>query len=637
MEIDATLKLSLLELIDAAAEEGISRGQCRERVTRLLEEQGLDDEDRQIAFDFAVTRINRNSDLASDVPDDDKIKQAARILGDIAHHLRTRHFHGAILAQWPAPIAHEYAQFLAEISRPEDSDERRLSSPDTALLQVRDVYEVLIKFSAVVLIRWMIEHSETNDKWAREQIFQSLGLGNWIVLLRESAKRLLSDPYEEKPAAVVALATALQSKAISAADGFGAIRNDLIGHGARTTDPVDAATVLKEFVIDGNYRGAGGKARTIGSLVDMLQALHAASAFSAIKLSASDGSSHFELTGLEDATKWLAAPEHQEHHQHAGQVLPTQVEFADGSTLSLAPFISARQCLRCSRRDIFIFDTVRPKFEKFDLIDFARGHKSRIDRSHAQDIWRECPEDAALTSENSATGADMNISDQRIIEALDEARLDRNYKSPEYLRKPFAQFLENNDRGIFLLRAPAHVGKTTFVHGLMLGMEASETEEPITAAFSSEGGGKVITYHCRKEHRVGLPGLINSLERQLKATLNPSDNDYNRIAGVHLELIKSGTPEAFIHYLESWRKFATQLRLLKLDAPLLVVIDGLDEADPPSGSSPISIIPRPEQMPENTYLLLTSRPFTNVDGNTQDDVPQFLETHVRPLFAEHLA
>lgn len=637
MEIESNIKYAILELIDNAGDEGISRGQCRERVTRLLEAQGLGDEDRQNAFDFAVTRINRNSDLASDVPDDDKIKQAARILGDVAHHMRTRDFHGEILADWPAPIAHEYAQFLAEMSRTEDTDERRLSSPDTALLQVRDVYEVLIKFSAVVLFRWMIDHSEKNDKWAREQIFQSLGLGNWIGLLREAAKRLLSDPHEGKPAAIVALATAWQSKAISAADGFGAIRNDLIGHGARTTDPVDAATVLKEFVIDGSYRGAGGKKSNIGSLVDLLQALHEAGAFPAIKLSASDGSIRFDLAGLEHAKHWLTAPEHQEDHQHAGHVLPTQVEFEDSSILSLAPFISARQCLRCLRRDIFIFDTVRPKFEKFDLIDFARGHKSRIDRSQAQDIWDECPPITGMANEDGAAGLDMNISDQRIIEALDEARLDRNYKSPEYLREPFAQFLRSNDRGIFLLKAPAHVGKTTFVHGLMLGMEASETEEPITDAFSSEGGGKVIAYHCRKEHRVGLPGLINSLERQLKAVINPSDNDYNRIAGVHLELIKTATPEAFIDYLVSWRQFATQLRLLKLDAPILVVIDGLDEADPPSGSSPISIIPRPEQMPANTYLLLTSRPFTNVDGNAQDDVPQFLETHVRPLFADHLA
>lgn len=636
MEIDNALKYALLDLIDASADEGITRGQCRERVTRLLEEQGLDGEDRQNAFDFAVTRINRNSDLASDVPDDDKIKQAAHILGDVAHHLRTRDFHGAILAQWPAPIAHEYAQFLSEMSRTEDTDERRLSSPDTALLQVRDVYEVAIKFSAVVLVRWMIAHSETNDTWARRQIFQSLSLGNWVGLLRESANRFLGDPHLGKPAAVSALAAAWQGKAYRAAEGFGAIRNDLIGHGARTTDPVDAATVLKEFVIGGSYRGAGGKTQNIGSLVDILQALHAADVFPAIKLSASNGLSRFELTGLEDAAQWLAAPEHQEDHQHAGQVLPTQVEFADGSTLSLAPLISARQCLRCSRRDIFIFDTVRPKFEKFDLIDFARGHKSRIDRSHALDIWRECPDDAAPTSENLATGADMNISDQRIIEALDEARLDRNYKSPHYLRKPFAQFLQSNDRGVFLLRAPAHVGKTTFVQGLMLGMEASETEEPITDAFSNEGGGKVITYHCRKEHRVGLPGLINSLERQLKATFNPSDNDYNRIAGVHLELIKAGTPEAFIHYLQSWQKFAAQLRLLKSDAPLLVVIDGLDEADPPTGSSPLSILPRPEQMPPRTYLLLTSRPFTNVDGKAQDDVPTFLETHVRPLYEDHL-
>lgn len=637
MEIDGTLKVTLLELIDAAADEGISRGQCRERVTRLLEERGIDGDDRQDAFDFAVTRINRNSGLASDVPDDDRIKQAAMILGDIAHHMRSRDFHSEILATWPAPIAHEYFQFLEEMNRTEDSDERRLSSPDTALLQVRDVYEVLIKLSAVVLVRWMIKHSQTTDKWARGQIFRSLGLGDWLGLLRESAKRVLDDPHEDKPTAIMALAKGWQKKAIAAADGFGAIRNDLIGHGARTTDPVDAAFVLKDFVVEGRYKGAGGKNSKSGSLVDLLGALHQAGAFSAIKLSASDGTKRFDLTGLDDARDWLNAPEHQENHKHDGAVLPTQVEFEDGSTLSLAPFVTARQCLRCSRRDVFIFDTVRPRFEKFDLLDFARGHKSRIDQSQAQDIRDECPPFSGSVDEDNGADLDMNISDQRIIEALDDARLDRNYKSPNYLRQPFVQFLESNDRGVYLLTAPAHVGKSTFVHGLMLGMEDSETEEPITEGFSRDGGGRIVAYHCRKEHRVGLPGLMNSLERQLKATLNPSDNDYNRIAGAYLEVIAAATPEAFVDYLNAWRKFATELRLLKSNSPILVVIDGLDEADAPSGSSPISIIPRPHQMPESTYLLLTSRPFSNVDGEPQDDVPQFLETHLRPLFADYLA
>ena len=51
----------------------------------------------------------------------------------------------------------------------------------------------------------------------------------------------------------------------------------------------------------------------------------------------------------------------------------------------------------------------------------------------------------------------------RVLEALDKARLDRNYVSPAYLRDDLAEFLTTQDRGVFWLQAPAHVGKTTFV------------------------------------------------------------------------------------------------------------------------------------------------------------------------------
>jgi hypothetical protein len=75
-----------------------------------------------------------------------------------------------------------------------------------------------------------------------------------------------------------------------------------------------------------------------------------------------------------------------------------------------------------------------------------------------------------------------------------------------------------------------------------------------------------------------------------------------------------------------WEVFAERYRLATPGAPLLVAIDGLDEADPPPESMPLQVLPHPNELPQGIYLLLTSRPVGDVDA------PGFLTTHVQALY-----
>ncbi len=51
-------------------------------------------------------------------------------------------------------------------------------------------------------------------------------------------------------------------------------------------------------------------------------------------------------------------------------------------------------------------------------------------------------------------------------ELLQEKSLEAEYLSPQYLRQPLLDFIDQQERGVFWLRAPAHMGKSLFVHGL---------------------------------------------------------------------------------------------------------------------------------------------------------------------------
>jgi hypothetical protein len=83
-------------------------------------------------------------------------------------------------------------------------------------------------------------------------------------------------------------------------------------------------------------------------------------------------------------------------------------------------------------------------------------------------------------------------------------------------RDDLAEFLTTQDRGVFWLQAPAHVGKTTFAQGF------AEAERGDESRFEPGHGGKVVAYCCRKEYRTGLPGMIGTLHDKLQAAYHVS-------------------------------------------------------------------------------------------------------------------
>ncbi|MEX0953635.1 MAG: hypothetical protein WDZ83_00305 [Rhizobiaceae bacterium] len=607
------------------------------RASELLDEANLGQDDRERLYRHALTLANASSELQAGSQEEQRLDTVRDTLSGTAAKARQSDWYTIIVKNWPAPIAHEIDRLLELL----ETREPNVATADTALFQYRDSFEVLIKFIAIIMLRAVAAYGrDGNDaEWVTTQLFRKLSSGSWIGNLREAVQRIQARP-DQYPAEVRALAEAARPDEnptdglLAGAGVFAEVRNDVIGHGARALDVLETANLVAGLVETGNLQSVRGASRRVMPFFGLLEAMVVRHAFEGMEFIVRLPEGEERLQGPDATRRWLARRE-DEADPHEEEWLATALRLADNSLLALSPLITARRCIRCQRRDVILYDALYNDKAGgvFDALDYARGHKSRYGAHQATDL-------AAFFENEIKRGATVEpavpeglpANDQSVIEALDRARLDQNYHSPQFIRKELAAFLESRIRGVFWLQAPAHVGKTTFV----LGLSSDDIEEePITPRFAHSNHRQIYTYFVRREIRSGVAGFVNTLDRQFTTKLT---NDNNRDQKpTSRALIADPTPEAFVEWLAAWRAFAVRFGMLGEHDPLLLAIDGLDEAEPPAAdaerqASPILLLPSEEQLPEHIYLVLTSRL-----PHGDDEVPDFLARRIVPLYADKSA
>jgi hypothetical protein len=304
-----------------------------------------------------------------------------------------------------------------------------------------------------------------------------------------------------------------------------------------------------------------------------------------------------ELTGARALSAWHDDPAHRDHE---AQRLPTALECEDGSSLSLEPYVAARVCTRCDRRDLFLFDALYSRFNEgtFDLLDYGRGHKARLRGRDAPDLASSLP---ATPTEHAPALTEHGLDSAAVVAHLDRARVDKRFIPPDHLDEALLSFLDSAPCGVFWLQAPAHTGKTTFVQGLcdpaLRG--AGSSQQALRARF----GGAVVPFYFKKEYRPTRVAFLQGLERAIERALDVRDDDLRRKPGFEDLLAASAQPGAFVAWLDAWRCFAG-----RSSRPLLVLIDGLDEATGPgTPESPIDLLPTADVLTEGLFFAMTSR------------------------------
>ena len=535
------------------------------------------------------------------------LAEATRLARQTADRLRGAPWYGTLIDTWPAPVAHEVEQFVATLVG------RDRPAPEASLLQLRDVTETLAKLPAAVLASMSLQRGGPDADWVRHALAEVVG-GKWLEFGRDAAQRLLA---AEPGSRLAPLAGLLQNTPFSRGiNDLVVARNSFLGHGAMRPNPAETAAIVAWFAA----RQPGDKAPDLDMqipptpLAGALAHAVAAHPWDGLRLQAMDGDTEIDLTGAAALRRWHGDPRHAEHQD---RTLPVYLAREGEAKLPLAPFLAARICRKCGRRDVFFFDSIHDTRRlRADFLDYGRGHKSRLDGAAAPDM-REALQDIALPP--PAEGD--TFRNRSAIERLDRLRVDRRYRSPEYLRKALRDFMATADRGVFWLQAPAHIGKTTFVQGLAL-TELNET--PLVEGLHPGRGGGVVAFFCRRDYRDGRYTFLQSLAETIVEAINLTA--VNERFPVPDDVLKAsdGVRPAMGRWLAEWRRLAGWGA-----RPLLLVVDGLDESDRGRvGDSLLDLLPRAGDLPANTWLLLTSRPVVAAEP---DDATPWLGAALLPV------
>ena len=502
-----------------------------------------------------------------------------------------------IRTAWPAPIAFTY-QLLRTLLKN--------GQIDAAAWVLKDLGELMARFPALVMARDILESGAPGQQqMVRQRLFgKPMAMGDWIRLADDLAREIQTHPESFMVPKIATLFR--QGKQRQVLPGFLEAlvtwRNETLGHGVRGEDAESTLKDLEGFL---GQLPAGNAPKNLHSVLQGVADL-----WTDLDLKDPEGHS---LIGAE-----AFRPEHSSSGEHhLGPVVPLilQAHSDDSRQLRLAPYIAVRRCAVCEQQETFHYDSIKDQrlVPDFRVLNYERGHATRI--AVDQDPEMLADYNQGKPAERGAEGDfSGDALDARVAALLDEISIERSYLSPQYLRDPLKVWIESRrDQGVgatFWLRAPAHVGKSTFVRGLDPRYRNRFRESPLIDDLA------VVVFYVRREYQYHIAQFADTLRDLLREELNLRAQ--NQLLP-SLDLEDSHRPGALTHFLEAYQRLGNR--------PILIVVDGLDELgrEDPGIADYLG-----GQPPENVFILLTSRPVVDLAPWQRDKLTPLIQQIENP-------
>ena len=488
---------------------------------------------------------------------------------------------------WPGPIAHEY-QRLQELLR----DEQIVG----AVWKLKDIAEILTRFPACVMICDVIANStdaEFKAKIRSDLLGKVMTMGGWHEFASRIALHMLKNSdadfvcpslptlFHEK----MANGKYCQSKLNQLLGELTEWRNSDFAHGALRLN-------FKEFLKDLN--------KYLPHLHIGLGTFNKKTIWHVCSLLAEDGT---PLMGAASIQKQHG----KQHHDYDNLKIPIKLRTGNRE-LSLAPYAQLRRCDECHSQDVFLFDWRNARkngHDQYRFIDYLAGHHIESPWWKETDLDKESSHLYAsaistATSEDFALDKNLAYLTPEIDRLLADCNINKHYETPNYFRKELAQFVRRHTKGVWWLKAPGHVGKSTFISGI---------DPKLIAHYSGNcfvDELHIVTFYIRREYQNGVGQLSEQLYLAINEVLRLRTGPGGR--PVRQLNIDSDNPAIeFATWLGEFMKIA---QLTVRSRKLLICIDGLDELPLPEKHqySIADFVPSPEDLPEGVYLALTSRP-----------------------------
>ncbi len=501
-----------------------------------------------------------------------------------------------VIEEWPAPIAHEYQRLHTLLHQ---------GNFIPSMLQLKDLAEILIKFHTVCMYQWIKTYkTEINLNDINPNLFSTLSMGAWYNFSGQLAKLIIDNDNESDDSLGLYLANYFynpkRTKINALLSELVQWRNQEIGHGAFR---LNTEELWQDF---GKY----------------LQRLHECIAennpWQYHRLVIDNLEEPIALIGSDSIRTYhdnLSPVENKQHILSANTLYCTQ-KTNDKNQLLLSPLIQAYTCSVCDLQDVFVFDSHDIYGGRFYYLDYLAGHRLKLHK-HQSPLLNQSYHQANLVDfdEKNST-INKQALNANLVDLLKEKSLEANYISPKYLQKPLANFINTHNKGLFWLTAPAHIGKSIFVHGIANNLDNKPMLDDLI----------VVRFHIRREFRYFSHHMIESFGEQLKQKFNLTSGTQQLP-----QIDTNQGNKAFINWLNEW----WQISPYRHDHKLLVAIDGLDEIGKRQASDNqqvvniLDLLPTNEelkQLDDNIYLLLTSRPV--------EDCPSWMQTQLNQQFID---
>ncbi len=220
--------------------------------------------------------------------------------------------------------------------------------------------------------------------------------------------------------------------------------------------------------------------------------------------------------------------------------------------------------------------------------------------------------------------------------AADFATQDAAYVSPTYLRTPFRQYLLQTDQGMYWLRAPAGLGKSLFVRGVIA--RRPGRDPAVLEGIDSGVHSDVCSFGVHLAPGATAGEALAALDAAFAGEFGVAVADP----------VAAPTADDLVARLEGWHAHAVGTGARRL----LVCIDGVEKLAPGVAAA---LIPPVSRLPPGAILLLTSRPLAEgpsdlagvpVDGATvrdlsyddaayKDMLRRYYKDRTRPLLRQH--
>lgn len=412
------------------------------------------------------------------------------------------------------------------------------------VLQIKDVFETMIKIPCVMAMIILIEEYKGNPEVYSEimdyVLSKPLSMGDWEVIAKMIIK--ISKNYTLPDTLIKLLKKTRRLFTIDIVDGRKIVnwRNDTLGHGALRfeDDPsyqnevTDIFNALKEYCLSAEY----------GDLYIMAGAR---------RLSGYDA----ELEKNDDEIRLHTADKEY----------------------PVSEFILSRQ-LQC-----FFFDShyIRRKKTKFSA--YMGGKEFTETRQFFDDLYQKL-ERSRLDS--SVIGQDVTTrAEEKMLACLNQAD---DYQEPVSLIEKVGDMLEDLEKGIILIRMERGTGKTAFASR----MDGYHNSKPLIS------NGFSRTYHLSAALLNGIDDFSYAMNFSFRHSYRADDDIYR--TAQEMPVLKTGcSREDLAEFLNFYHG------IYKRDYTILV-LDGIDELSFDT-SSLLECIPAKEQLEDGVFVILLSR------------------------------